>query len=167
MPRRSKAELIDDLKNKYRSADIMLDCMAEYGPSDVDLDKDDIIPLSDYLDWIESGKVTASQAVGAMQEALNEHGLALLEWTEEEPQTAQAVLESYRSRTGRCFWQDAGDTKRAIAAILKTKMVRNEAEYYLLKEIQIDVSSSLIQDNDRELAEHLLREFEQRAIQSG
>jgi len=166
MPRRTKEELIATLKTKYQIFDTMADCIDACGPEDIVMGKDMFTPLQSYLDWIDSGECTASQAVGAMQEALNEHGLFLLELIDERPAYAEAILNEYQSRTGRDFWQDADNPKRAIAAILATQSLKTEADYYLLKEAVVDMSSTVLRQKDRPLAEQLLHGFEQKMAQA-
>ncbi len=160
MPRRSKEELILAIKEMYVCFDVMCDCINLHGPADVNFDKTELVSLQQYLDGIEKKAVTASEVLSAINEAVNEHGLFMLELTDDDSACASAVLQAYSLETGRSFWEDVRNPKLAIKELLKRGEIQTHEDYYLLKEAVIDMSNKLMSDKSRIRAEKLLNDYE-------
>ncbi|MDX8350942.1 hypothetical protein [Cognatiyoonia sp. IB215182] len=164
MARRSKEEVIAEIKRLYECFDDMIDQINTHGPVDNFIDKSLLIPLSAYLDGIENREFTASEALSGIKEGVNGNCLFLLEYIERDPDAVAAMLKGYQEKTGRDYWTDAGDPKKAVKAILKRGYAETEDEYYLIKEVVCDVDNSLIANRDRPKAERIMDDFEQRSI---
>jgi len=164
MARRTKEEVIAEFKRLYHCFEDMIDQINAHGPADVYHDKSMLIPLSAYLEGIENGEFTASEALAGAKEGVDGNGLFLLEEIEKDPDAVAAMLKGYHEKTGRDYWSDAGDPKKAVKAVLKRGYAETEDEYYLIKEVVCDVDNSLIANRDRPKAERIMDDFEKRSI---
>lgn len=86
---------------------------------------------------------TPAQIVSGVREALNDCSLGLLDVLRQNPRRLRTILDSYRSKTGREYFDDAGHPKKLLKALLRRNKLNDETEYRLLHAFLCESSSSM------------------------
>ncbi|MEM9756810.1 MAG: hypothetical protein AAF914_12485 [Pseudomonadota bacterium] len=165
MARRTQAELITEIGRLAQCHAAIIDCLNAHAGDGWDYHGPGVtLPVESYIADIEAGRITASQALGAWRETLNELAFAVAEMVTDGAGSASPALVAYRVRTGRVFWEDAGHPKKLIAAMLKRGRIDDEADYYLIRNAIDDGNASLLTDRQRQKAQALLAAYEELAV---
>ncbi|MCU0826957.1 MAG: hypothetical protein MUE52_06020 [Tabrizicola sp.] len=120
------------------------------------------VPRQPALDRIADKTATPAQIVGGIREELNNMSLGLLDMLRRDPNRFRTILDTYRSRTGHDYFQDAGHPKKMLRVLLRRDRLTDEAEYRLLDTVLGDMSASLT-ETERQKGETLLATYRTRA----
>ena len=89
------------------------------------------------------GGFTLSGLIEGTRQALNDISKELGHAIEDDCSEGRGFLAFYRERTGRDWWDDAGDPTKMARKILKQGRIRNKTECYLLENILTNVDQTV------------------------
>ena len=110
------------------------------------------------LAWLADKTATPAQIVAGAREALSDCSLGLLDVLRNDPTRFRAILERYRARTARDYFEDAGHPKKMLKVLLRRGRLNDAAEYGLLDAFLSDVSSSMT-EAERQKGEALVAAY--------
>lgn len=159
--RRTKEELLVEFHRLCDVFETIWECQFPYLPEElVVCHKKYVVTPEGMLRWLEDGRCTASEIVFGMRQGLNDTVEQLVYLMEDDPGTATKIFAAYRERTGRDFWDDAGNPLKAAKAIVKRGSIANETEFYLLKGLMSNVDQKLFTGKMRDRAYEMLDHFD-------
>jgi hypothetical protein len=119
----------------------------------------------DLLAHIKPDGPRLSDLLEGTKQGVNDISDELREGLEQGWPTASGFLAYYRERTGREWWAGAGDPVRTARAILKRGRIRDETEWYLLKNLLDPVDQRDFSGDELKRLRALHWEFEEQARQ--
>lgn len=118
-------------------------------------------------DWIagalEPGAPRLSDLVAGFQQAVNDISEQIGHALDDGSPEGRGFLAFYRERTGREWWADAGDPAKMARAILRRGRIRDETEWYLLKNILSNVDQTIFSAAEVERLGIMRLKFEEKA----
>lgn len=116
---------------------------------------------------LERGDATAGELLAMVQTGLDDLSTTFaMGWAAREA-TASAVLDCYRAKTGRGFFEDAGHPDRLARSILRRGHIEDEAQYRLLMELVSAGGANLLTRAQTAKAKRLMAAFEDTAHEDG
>jgi len=160
MPKkRTTNEVMAEFHRLSDCFETILDCLMDASPEMEDFRRS-IISRARFLELVEEKKVTASQIAQGARESVNDMSEILMDLLEDDPPKARRVLDAYRGKTERDFWEDAGHPKKLIATILQRGEIEDESEFRLLNAYACNVDQNVMTAQQAEKANKMLLDFE-------
>lgn len=110
--------------------------------------------------WVETGKATMSEIIAGTREAINDQSEALSELLNFDDEYVSGFLAYYQRRTGRDFFEDAGNPKKIARKILKRGNIADEAEYRVLMGILNNVDQTVFKADEIDKINEMFRQFD-------
>ncbi|TNC43790.1 hypothetical protein FHG66_20775 [Rubellimicrobium rubrum] len=120
---------------------------------------------NDILTLVKPGGPRLSDVLEGTKQGLNDINDMIRDGLQEGWPSATGFLAYYRERTGREWWADAGDPVRMARAILKRGQIRDETEWYLLKNLLDPLDQTDLSADELKRLRALHWEFEEQARQ--
>ncbi len=144
MPRRTKDELLAEFRRIGAIFDTWRDFeIARASPERAASLRRNVRSSEEALAEMGPGGATLSSLIEGHQIALNDICEQLGHGIEANKPEARDFLAFYRERTGRDWWDDAGDPAKRARKILKRGRIRNATEWYLLENILTNVDQTI------------------------
>ncbi|WP_338551078.1 hypothetical protein [Roseovarius phycicola] len=154
-----------------------LECYRSWKISCIDRDKgvvteDDlnqvVMPSSFFLQVFDETKGSSSAAVIKEVQQWYSHTASDLRYmmnSGDEAWTADArqFLKDFPGEVGFDFYAEAGLLRKVADKALKSRKITNQGDYYSLRELENDVSQSVLSSEELAEISELLREFENNA----
>ena len=161
MARRTKEELLAE----YRRIGAIFDTWRDYEISRATPERAESlrrnVPSSEVaLARVVPGGPTLSDLIEGTRQALNDISDELTDAIEQGWPEGRGFLAFYRDRTGRDWWQDAGNPAKMARKVLKRGRVRNETEWYFLEIILTKVDQTVFSPEEVERLEAMRLRFE-------
>ena len=120
---------------------------------------------NDFLALVKPGGPRLSDVLEGTKQGVNDISDELRMGLEQGWPTAAGFLAYYRERTGREWWADVGDPVRNARGILRRGRIRDETEWYLLKNLLDPADQTALSADELERLRAMHREFEEQARQ--
>jgi hypothetical protein len=161
--RRSHEELIAEFHRLCDAFDCNDECayLGYSDPERIGGNRMGPYPREKALSWLAAKTATPSQIVAGARKALSDLSIGLLDVLRNDPMRFRTILERYRTRTARDYFEDAGHPKKMLKVLLRRDRLFDEAEYRLLDAFLNDMSSSM-SDAERQTGEMLVAAYRTR-----
>ncbi len=147
MARRSKEELIAEIKKAYQASKVLLEIQLEDEP---EYGMQDLAALPEIDGWISrcrEGGATYSEILAGVIEHVN--GFLTFARTAKHPEELARIhdhLARYKAKTGHDLLTQFSDPLKVVKAILRTGKINTETDYRIVMEILNDVGNAAFDD---------------------
>lgn len=167
MAQRTKAELLAEARRIGALYDAWREFQLTYGPPErAARMRETTCPSEQWFAGAGRGGPTLSQLIEGTRQAVNDASETITDAVEQGWPEGKGFLNFYRARTGRDWYDDAGDPAKASRAILKRGRIRNETEWYVLEGILTRADQAVFDPEEVERLGAMRRAFEKRAARS-
>lgn len=162
MARRSREELKAEFDRLYDVFELFL----EFELSQVDEEhaafRKSLVPTREQvLSLVGKDGVTMSNIVDGTRQAINDQNEMLSIAAEDGEPFASEFLEFYKARTGRNYFDDAGNLSKIARTIFKRGEIADEMEFRLLMGVLNNVEQTVFKGKEVERVSEMLYRFEQ------
>ncbi len=160
--RRTKEQMQAELARLSEIFDVIREYMLREEQS---ADRRALIPTGAEIQAaIQDRKMTASDTIASLQQAINNHSIALEQAQQNGLSTLIDFPAFYKNRTGRNYFEDIQHPGAAARAILARGVITDETEYYLLIEYLNDTSQTIFNEDEIIRIGQMINDFETAAI---
>lgn len=113
------------------------------------------------LEWVEEGQATLSQIIAGTQQAIKDFNVTLVEDASNGGSLVQRFATFYRNRNdGREYFSDVANPRKLAAKILQRGKLKNDTEWYLLKELTTAADQTLFTPAETDTIDRMLATYE-------
>ncbi len=113
------------------------------------------------LEWVEEGQATLGQIIAGTQQAINDFNVTLVADASNGGSLVQRFATFYSNRhDGREYFSDVANPRKLAAKILRRGKLKNDTEWYLLKELTTAADQTLFTPAETDTIDRMLATYE-------
>lgn len=161
MPRRSKEELRAEFDRLSDIFELFLEFeRSRMSEAEAAEHRSLIHTREKMLTWVEDGIDTMSGIIAGTRQAINDNNEMLTDCAEVGDPFFPEFLAFYKEKTGRDYYDDAGNPKKMARKIFKRGEISDETEFYLIMGVVNNVEQTVFNSDETVRVNQMLFQFE-------